>query len=478
MNTLKMNITIHNNQTVRRYKTLEVLMIFHLLMGVHVQSQTNDSASLNNSPKHQKPNVILIMADDMGIGDLSFLNSGLNNTPSLKNLKDESVFFTNAYSSSAVCAPARAAMLTGMYPHRTGVVTLSSEKHPKLTRIKKQIPTMANAFKQNGYKTALIGKWHTGVGEDYHPLKRGFDIFEGFSQAKQIPSYFDYSLDVNGTTIHESDKYLTRDLSERAINFIRNNKEHPFFLHLAHYAPHRPIGAPKAFIEKYRNKGFDIETSTVYAMIEIIDETIGKLLLELKKLNLEENTIVIFTSDNGPDPMVHKRYNLNLKGSKYTVYEGGIHVPFMMQWKNHLEPRETDKIITFIDVLPTLVKICDLKFNTPFSIDGRSFLNSKQEINTSKKHDAFFWQWNRYLPNYNFNAAVQLDKWKLVRPFTTKNIPKPNTALPAVLYHLKTDLNEQHDVAKQYPKKVKKLTKLLDSWTLKMENDRIHLKEK
>jgi len=477
MNTLKKHLSILNNQTLRGYKGFDVLIIVCLLLCVDLQSQTNDSASINDSPKHQKPNVILIMADDMGIGDLSFLNNGLNNTPSLKNLKDESVFFTNAYSSSAVCAPARAAMLTGMYPHRTGVVTLSSEKYPKLTRIKKQIPTMANAFKQNGYKTALIGKWHTGVGEDYHPLKRGFDIFEGFSQAKQIPSYFDYSLDVNGTTIHESNKYLTRDLSERAINFIRNNKEHPFFLHLAHYAPHRPIGAPKAYIEKYMNKGFKIKTATVYAMIEIIDKTIGKLLLELKKLNLEENTIVIFTSDNGPDPMVHKRYNLNLKGSKYTVYEGGIHVPFMMKWKNHLEPRETDKIITFIDVLPTLVKICDLKFNTPFSIDGHSFLNSKKEINTSKKHDAFFWQWNRYLPNYNFNAAVQLNEWKLVRPFTTKEIPKPNTALPAVLYHLKTDPNEQHDVANKHPKKVKKLTKLLDSWTLKIENDRIHLND-
>lgn len=457
-------------------KNLFFLCFVFFMIG-HGYSQTNIIAKNYNRKKQQKPNVILIMADDMGIGDLSFLNNGLTNTPSLHKLKNESVFFTNAYSSSAVCAPARAALLTGMYPHRTGVVSLNSEKFPKLTRIKKQIPTLANAFKQNGYKTGLIGKWHTGVGEDYHPLQRGFDIFEGWLQAKQIPTYFNYTLESNGSQVHQSNKYLTRDLSERAINFIHKNKEHPFFLHLAHYAPHRPIGAPEAYIKKYRKKGFDNQTATVYAMIEIVDETIGKLLLELKKLNLEENTIVIFTSDNGPDPMVQKRFNLNLKGSKYTVYEGGIQVPFMMKWKNQLVPSETDKIITFIDVLPTLVKICDLKFSTPFHIDGSSFLNDKNTISATKKHKEFYWQWNRYLPNYKFNAAIQIDQWKLVRPFTTKEIPKPNTDLPAVLYHLKTDPKEQVDLAKKYPKKVKKLTKLLDRWTQKIEKDRINLKD-
>lgn len=467
---------LFKEQNMKPIKMNKSKLLF-LLVIIFTIGDFNSQTKNQSHKKNQKPNVILIMADDMGIGDLSSLNNGLNNTPSLNTLKNESLFFKNAYSSSTVCAPARAALLTGMYPHRTGVVSLNSEKYPKLTRIKKQIPTLANAFKQNGYKTGLIGKWHTGVGEDYHPLKRGFDIFEGFVQAKQIPTYFDYTLESNGSLVHQTNKYLTRDLSERAINFIQKNKEHPFFLHLAHYAPHRPIGAPDAYVEKYKQKGFDTETATVYAMIEIIDETVGELLLELKRLNLEENTIVIFTSDNGPDPMVQKRFNLNLKGSKYTVYEGGIQVPFMMKWKNHLVPKETDKIITFIDVLPTLVNMCDLKFSTPFGLDGSSFLNQKLNLNPTKKHKEFYWQWNRYLPNYKFNAAVQLDEWKLVRPFTTKEIPKPNTALPAVLYHLKTDPKEQFDVAEKYPKKVKKLTKLLDRWTQKIEKDRIKLKD-
>mgnify|MGYP003634031043 CR=1 FL=1 len=462
-----------NRNPIKMNKNI-LLFLFFIIF---TMGQFNSQNKYQSHKKNQKPNVILIMVDDMGIGDLSFLNNGLTNTPSLNTLKNESVFFTNAYSSSAVCAPARAALLTGMYPHRTGVVSLNSEKFPKLTRIKKQIPTLANAFKQNGYKTGLIGKWHTGVREDYHPLKRGFDTFEGFVQAKQIPTYFDYTLESNGSQVHQSNTYLTRDLSERAINFIQKNKDHPFFLHLAHYAPHRPIGAPEAYVEKYKQKGFDTETATVYAMIEIIDETIGNLLLELKKLNLDENTIVIFTSDNGPDPMVQKRFNLNLKGSKYTVYEGGIQVPFMMKWKNQLAPSETDKIITFIDVLPTLVKMCDLKFSSPFTLDGTSFLNSNNSISSTKKHQDFYWQWNRYLPDYNFNAAIQKDGWKLVRPFTTKEIPKANTALPAVLYHLKTDPKEEFDVAEKYPKKVKKLTKLLDRWTQKIEKDRINLKD-
>ena len=455
---------------------ITALFFTYLFIG-HLWGQMNGLKKNKADRSAVQPNVILIMADDMGIGDLSFLNNGISNTPSLNKLKNESIFFNNAYSSSAVCAPARAALLTGMYPHRTGVVTLNSEKYPELTRIKKQIPTMADAFKQNGYKTAVIGKWHTGVGEDYHPLKRGFDVFEGWTQAKQIPTYFDYTLEANGVRSHHSGKYLTEDLSERAINFINENKNHPFFLHLAHYAPHRPIGAPKSYVEKYENQGFDIETATVYAMIEIMDETVRKLLLELRKLNLEENTIVIFTSDNGPDPMVGKRFNLNLKGSKYTVYEGGIHVPFMIKWKNQLIPQETDKIITFIDVLPSLIKICNLKFNPPFNLDGDSFFSKKKKIRVSERRKEFYWQWNRYLPDYNFNAAIQLDNWKLVRPFTTKEIPKPATAMPAVLYNLQIDPNEQNDVAEKYPKKAKKLTKLLDRWTRKIEYDRINLKD-
>ena len=191
----------------------------------------------------ERPNVILILADDMAIGDLSSSNGGRSRTPQLDQLAKRSVRFTQAYSASCVCAPARAALLTGRYPHRTGVVTLNMNRYPELTRLRREETTIADVLKANGYVTGLIGKWHCGLGADYHPLRRGFDEFEGFSGSQEL-SYYQYTLDVGGKTVEVKDNYLTDDLSRRAIAFVRRHRDRPFFLHLAHYAPHRPLEAP------------------------------------------------------------------------------------------------------------------------------------------------------------------------------------------------------------------------------------------
>jgi len=318
-----------------------------------------------------KPNVILILADDMGPGDLSYANEALTRTtPYLDRLLGEGVWFDQAYSASPVCAPARASLLTGLYPHETGCVTLNARRYPELTRMDRELYTLADAFHDNGYATGLIGKWHTGIGEDYHPLKRGFQEFEGFTSAEMIPGYMDYVLDIQGELVGFEDRYLTHELSDRAIDFVRRHQNRPFFLHLAHYAPHRPLNAPEEYIKPYLDKGYDLNTSAVYAMIEIMDQGIGELLYELDKLGIRDNTIIIFTSDNGPDPLAGERFNTGLRGAKYEVYEGGVRVPFILTWPNKVKPMQTDVVIHFTDVFPTLVELCDLQLKRMVPFEG------------------------------------------------------------------------------------------------------------
>lgn len=418
----------------------------------------------------EKPNVILILADDMALGDLSHLNGGLSRTPNLDRLAKTSASFTRAYSASPVCAPARAALLTGRYPHRTGAVTLNMEKHPELARIRLDETTLADVFRANGYKTGLIGKWHSGIGPEYHPLSRGFEEFEGFIGHLYVPSYFDYKLDIGRETKAFPNRYLTTDLSNRAVDFVRRHRDEPFFLHLAHYTPHRPIEAPEERIAPYREAGLDEETATVYAMIEVMDEGIGQLIEELKRQQLLEQTILIFASDNGPDPLVAKRFNLDLRGSKYEVHEGGIRVPFFLQWQGQIEPAELDTVIDFTDLLPTLVDLCGLDFEPPNPLDGASFAAALrgEQLRTRSR----FWQWNRAKPRYTHNAAMLDGDWKLVRPFVTKNYPKAASKLPPMLFNLSEDTSEENDVSAMNPERVREMNTALDQWTSSVERDR------
>ncbi|WP_413433357.1 arylsulfatase [Crateriforma spongiae] len=416
----------------------------------------------------QRPNVILILADDFALGDLASNNGGASRTPNLDRLAAESVRFSNAYSGSCVCAPARAAMLTGRYPHRTGVVTLNQENYPKLSRLRLDETTLADVLRANGYATGLIGKWHCGIEPDYHPMKRGFDEFAGFIGPN---SYFGFRLDVNEAVSHGNKGYLTEELTERAIHFVQRHHGDPFFLHLAHYAPHRPLEAPQELIDFYVDKGLEQSTATIYAMIEVMDQGIGKLLSELDRLDLSRRTLVIFASDNGPDPVTGTRFNLQHRGMKYEVYEGGIRVPLFFRWAGQWPSGERDQVVQFIDLFPTILDVCGVSHPPKLPIDGAS-LKGVLSGASDPLSRPLFWQWNRASPNYTHNAAMRMGNWKLVKPFVNRKSNPKDSDLKPLLFDLSAEEPEQRDVSEQHPERYAEMLKELNAWSRDVERSR------
>lgn len=451
-------------------------LLVSALLGVQLSGAVtilfaNDDLRQNNDHSNDRPNVILILADDLAVGDLGGGDDMPTRTPSLDRLAKESVQFDQAYSASCVCAPARAALLTGRYPHRTGVVTLNMNKHPRLTRLRRDETTIADIMRGAGYRTGLIGKWHVGRGKEYHPLARGFDEFEGFD-GSQVLSYFDYSLDINGKIETVDGKYLTEDLSDRAIQFVRRNRTRPFFLHLTHYAPHRPIEAPARTIKRYHDQGFHEATATLYAMIEIMDRGIGELDRELSTLGLSGNTILIFASDNGPDPLTDERFNHGLRGTKYQIYEGGIRVPLMVRWPNRFRPGVRKQLVHFVDLLPTLLDLCEIDSAQAKAIDGASFARVLRNESATFEPTRY-WQWNRGEPNDSHNAAARAGHFKLVRPFITRGSKVSDSTLPLALYDLENDPTESHNLAESLPRMVARMESGLRQWCRSVEQDRI-----
>lgn len=454
----------------------------------------------------KKTNVIYILVDDMGYGDFGLYNNNLTCTDHLNALSKQGVTLNQCYSSSPVCGPARASIMTGRYPQRTGVIdTLESRG---LDRLKPAETTMADVFKYNGYRTALVGKWHLGaIGDDYHPQRRGFDEFYGFRGG--WTDYYNYkNLEHNGVAIESDGTYLTDLLTDKAIDYIKEFEDEAFFLHLAYTAPHFPFQAPEALVEKYSQQGkFTTRVAQIYAMIEAMDHGVGRILDELKNLGIEDNTIVIFTSDNGPDfhgqgDDCGKRYNADLHGEKMLVYEGGIKVPAIVKWQGVLaENLQCDEVISHMDWLPTLIDMCQLNVEETIDFDG---INVQKALRggmlDSRK---LYWQWNRYYPVLEGNAAMREGNLKLVHPPIKAHLDLPrweiavdedikvnpraydgiiNAEVPKhvvpismtqELYDLSQDESEEHDLSGEQEDVVISMEKQLRHWFDQVEKDRL-----
>lgn len=312
-----------------------------------------------------QPNVVLIMTDDQGWGDIASHGNEWISTPNMDRIASEGARFERFYVSP-VCAPTRASLLTGRYNLRTGVhgVTGGAEN------MQANEVTIAEILRAAGYATGCFGKWHNGRHYPMHPNGQGFDEFVGFC-AGHWNNYFDARLEHNGEWF-ESDGYITDVITDRALTFIDEHQSKPFFVYLPYNAPHTPWQVPDSYWEKYDDPELDPAARCAYAMCESIDDNIGRVLKKLDDLALSENTIVLFLTDNGPNS---KRYNGGMRGRKGSVHEGGVRVPLFVRWPGHIEAGTViEPIAMHIDLLPTLVELCGVPMPETEPLDGRSLV--------------------------------------------------------------------------------------------------------
>jgi len=459
-----------------------------------------------------RPNVVLIVADDMGYGDIASLGNPEVQTPVLDRLSNEGLILSQHYAGSAVCAPSRAALITGRYPHRTGAIDTLEGRG--LDRLSLDEMTMGDAFGRLGYVTGLVGKWHLGsLDSRFHPNKRGYDYFSGFHGGWQ--DYWKWNLDTNGS-IHKADgRYLTDVFTEEAVNFIHRNAKNPFFLNVAYSAPHFPFQVPDEDSKEFIDKGkFTKAVSLIYGMIKRMDEGIGRILESLDREGLTENTIIVFTSDNGPQfggqgEMDSTRHNGFLAGCKSVVLEGGIRVPALLRWPAGFEGKRTiNETIHFIDWFPTLLSLAGGGVKSNKAIDGQdmsaALLDDKGSINPHRVWESrqLFWQYNRYDPIPRCNAAMRDGPWKLVYPpipeamlvgrkdiamdgrlksepeaFTDiRKDPMPDRKLSSpkdpALFNISEDPYEKNDLASTQPDRVSAMQRELDRWFEDIERER------
>ncbi len=330
--------------------------------------------SLLKEKQSDYPNVILILTDDQGWGDLSLNGNSELNTPNIDKLAHNGAIFDRFYVSP-VCSPTRAEILTGRYHVRGGVYSTSAGGE----RLDLDETTIAEIFKQNGYKTAAYGKWHNGMQYPYHPNARGFDDFYGFCSG-HWGNYFSPLLEHNGKLV-KGNGFLTDDLTDHAISFIEANKDNKFFLYLPYNTPHSPMQVPDSWWDKfeskelqndhrYRNRENIDHTKAAYAMCENIDWNVGRVVNKVKELALEKNTIIIYLSDNGPNGW---RWNDGMEGVKGSTNEGGVRSPLIIQWPEKIGAgKKVETIASAIDLLPTLIDMAGISSKQNKVLDGRS----------------------------------------------------------------------------------------------------------
>lgn len=459
----------------------------------------------------RKPNIVLILVDDMGYGDFSLFNNGLSSTHRLDSLIKESVCLTQAYTASPVCNPSRAALMTGRYPHRTG--SIDTLEYRGLERLSLRERTLADVLKQSGYATGLVGKWHLGSYDPrYHPNQRGFD--EAICFRGGMHDYFNWRLEYNQQVVRADGRYLTDLWADEAVEFIQRHSKEPFFLHVTFNAPHTPLEAPYEEIQPFMESGkFNTGVSILYGMLHRLDRAVERILECLDKNGLTEDTLVVFSSDNGPQfggegDHDLTRFNCHFNGAKGNVYEGGIRVPMLVRY-----PQgglgggvEISEMIHFTDWYPTILSLVGVRASSHLPLDGidvSDVLHGKSDSIEPTR----FWQWNRYTPLVTCNAAVRDGDWKLVRPWQPGagdvpdvhwlwvsmygpeyfiengyiNEPDPKLEvgepLKPELYNIATDPLEQKNLAALHPQRVSNMLVQLENWFEEVEKERSAIKE-
>lgn len=433
----------------------------------------------NESKGKQPPNIVFFYIDDLGWSDVSYNGSIYYHTPNIDRLSREGMVFTDAYANGPVCAPTRACLLSGQYSPRHGVYTVwKSDRKPNNKR--KLIPTpntttlspenltFMEALKPAGYKSISIGKWHLGNDPKAGPVAQGFDInIGGNSSGSPNGGYFP---PYKNTDIMDGPEgeYLTDRLTDEALQFIEANKDNPFFLYLTHYAVHTPIQAKEGIVKKYHDKSPSRgqDNPTYAAMIESVDESVGRILDKLDELGLSKNTVIIFSSDNGGHGCITS--NQPLRGSKGMLYEGGIRVPTIICWPGKVKPGSVCHTpIMSIDLYPTFLDIAGLVKPGGKVLDGYSLMPLLTQTGTLDR-ESLYWHFPAYLQRYGCMdgfwrttpvGVIRKGDWKLLEFFAPEG--EENRL---ELYNLKNDISETTNCVEQSPHKVKELLGDMRGW--------------
>ncbi|WP_086934666.1 sulfatase-like hydrolase/transferase [Agarilytica rhodophyticola] len=435
-------------------------------------------SSFSVAGSSQLPNIVVLFSDDAGYADFGFQGSKVMQTPNLDKLASQGIKFNQAYVSDPTCGPSRAGMMTGRYQQRFGYeennVPGYMSEVSALRGAQMGLPlsesTMGDYMKVIGYKTGFIGKWHLGGTDELHPMNRGFDRFYGFrggdrsyfayeenDPERSLQTFFDKKLEDGLGNFKEHDGYLTDVFADKAIDFIKNNKSTPFFLFVSFNAVHTPIEAKVEDLKRFPS--LSGVRKNVAAMTLALDRASGRIIDKLTELNLESNTIVVFTNDNGGPTDKNASNNYPLSGTKSNHLEGGIRVPFIMKWPAKIKSNtQYNYPISTLDLLPTFYAAAKGKGKLS-GIDGVDLLPYISSSNSGRPHETLFWKKEN-------RAAIRDKDWKLIR-FPDR---------PAELYNLAKDIAEQENLAAQYPDKVKKLFKKLFKWELTLERPRWMLK--
>ena len=421
-------------------------------------TSTITAGALASQPPARRPNVVLVLTDDQGFGDLSIYGNPYLNTPNMDAVARQGVQFTQ-FQVCPVCSPTRSSLLTGRYNYRTGIVDTflgRSMMYPDEV-------TLAEVLRDAGYRTGIFGKWHLGDNYPMRAMDQGFGEAlvhrgGGMGQASDPPgnSYFNPILFHNGAQ-KQYTGYCTDVFFENAIRWMEQDSKQPFFTYIPTNAPHSPLQIADRYADPFRAKGLPDATARVYGMIANIDENLGRLQESLRRSGQERDTILIFMTDNGATGA--ERYNAGMRGQKTTPYQGGIRVPFFVRWPARLKAgAKVDRIAAHIDVLPTLLEACGAPKPAGVKVDGRSLLPLLEGNAAGWPDRMLFTQWHRGdRPEPFRNSAVRTQRYKLVDG--------------KELYDLEADPGEKNDLAASRPEIVARLHKGYDDWLRDVSSD-------
>lgn len=441
-------------------------------------------------PVMKNPNIIIILADDLGYGDLSCLGNTDFATPNLDTIAKDGIRFSSFYSNAPVCSPSRASLLTGLYPINAGVRDIV-QGHRTATGIDPNVPTLAEILKQHNYHTFISGKWHIGLEKDSRPLDKGFDRFHGIlSGCIDYYSHIFYygisdgrfnpvhDLWLDNKEIWQNGEYMTELITQNACNFITDacGTGKPFFGYIAYNAPHYPMHAPKKYIDRF--KGLSPDRRIMAAMISAMDDGIGQIIKQLKDKGIYEDTIIFFMSDNGPSRESRNWLDGNpdyyyggstgkLKGHKFSLFEGGIRVPALISYPTKIPAgTENNQPIAAMDMAPTLLKMAGLENDNQF--DGINL--SDVILGKSETPDRdICWEMGQQL-------AIRRDNYKLVLNGQLVENEKP-VEEKVFLSDMKNDIAEQNNLKDTYPNIVEQMQKSAQNWLKNMLNtwENVHL---